>query len=192
MNSAERARLFVALELPRAARDSIERWRAGAVRGVDGLRSVPGEALHATLCFLGSRERSEIDEIGAACARALTGECALELSLGHSVWLPRRRPRVLAVVIEDASGALAALQSALAEALSAGGWYAREERRFFGHVTVARVQRGARVRGVELPPAPSIELAATSVTLFRSRLEQSGARYEALRTVELGDRLAAG
>jgi 2'-5' RNA ligase len=182
MSGDERARLFVALELPDGVRDALVRWRA-AVRG---LRLVGAEDLHVTLCFLGWRPRREIDEIGAACAAASAAWGPFEVSLGDPVWLPDRRPRVLAVRIVDASDALAGLQSWLSKKLSAGGWYAPEPRPFSGHVTVARVPRDTRVRTAKLPGLPAVEFLATRVTLYRSRLGPSGARYEAQRTIELG------
>ncbi len=149
-------------------------------------------ALHVTLCFLGWRLEREIDDVGAACAAAVAGWGPLALSLGDPVWLPNRRPRVLAVGIEDASDALAGLQASLSTELSAGGWYALETRPFLGHVTVARVPRGASVRAAKLPGLPTAEFLATRVTLYRSRLGPSGARYEPQRTIELGGRPGEG
>jgi 2'-5' RNA ligase len=186
VSPGERVRLFVALELPLGARAALGRWRDEALRGLSGLRPVPPVALHATLCFLGWRERSEIEQIGAACATALEFASAGRVSLGTALWLPRRRPRVLAVGIEDPSGALAAVQADLAGALSAGAWYVPETRPFLGHVTVARAGRGVLIRGGGLPEAPSVTFTATRVTLFRSRLERAAARYEPLRAIEIG------
>jgi 2'-5' RNA ligase len=182
----ERARLFVALELPAAARTTLERWRAEAVPRVPELRLVAPEALHVTLCFLGWRELSEIDRLSAACEAAVHGDGPPELSLGEPLWLPARRPRVLAVRIEDQSGGLVRVQASVAAALTAGGWYARETRPFLGHVTIARLGRGARVRGIGVSPPIATPFLATAVTLFRSRLGRGGARYEALRTTQLG------
>jgi RNA 2',3'-cyclic 3'-phosphodiesterase len=186
----QRARLFVALELPPDARDALDRWRTAALAGASGLRLVRGEDLHATLCFLGSRPSGEIDEIGAACG-VVAGEPAVESAFGEPVWLPRRRPRVLAVSLEDAGGALARLQAVLSAALVAGGWYAAESRPFLAHVTVARVARDARVEALSLPGLPSGAVACSRVTLYRSRLSPAGARYEPLTVVELGSAPAA-
>lgn len=183
---AERARLFVALELPAEVRESLERWRSTAPHRVRGLRMVDPAALHVTLCFLGWRLEREIEGIGAACAEAVAGWGPLALGLGDSVWLPDRRPRVLAVRIDDRSSALADLQGSLSARLSAGGWYAPETRPFLGHVTVARVPRGAHARPARLPNLPALEFRATGVTLYRSRLMPGGARYEAQRTIKLG------
>jgi RNA 2',3'-cyclic 3'-phosphodiesterase len=187
MNSpvAERARLFVALELPASARDILARWRTSALREHPALRPVPVEHLHATLCFLGSRPASQIEEIAAACG-VVAGEPVLEPRLGEPVWLPARRPRVLAVGLEDASGAVARVQAALSSALAAGGWYIPESRPFFGHVTVARMAKDARIKQPWLEPPPAVEVHCSRVTLYRSRLGSGGARYELLSAVELG------
>lgn len=186
----ERARLFVALELPASARDILARWRGSALRDIPALRPVPVEHLHATLCFLGSRPASQISEIAAACG-VVAGEPVLEPRLGEPAWLPARRPRVLAVRLEDASGALARVQGALASALVAGGWYAPESRPFLGHVTVARMAKDARIKPPRLEPPPAVDVRCSRVTLYRSRLGSGGARYEPLGSVELGSESGA-
>jgi 2'-5' RNA ligase len=182
--SDERARLFVALELPGRIRRELTDWRASAVRGVEGLRLVREEDLHVTMCFLGWQGVGEVDSIASACG-VLAGEPAAQLRVAGSIWLPRRRPRVLAVQLDDREGALARAQSRLSEVLESGGWYRPEARPFLAHVTVARVRGGARVRGTELDAPPGLALAGSTVTLFRSRLSPSGARYEGLASVEL-------
>ena len=187
---AERARLFVALELPDSARAALASWGSSVSSGVSGLRVVRPEDLHATLCFLGSRPAGEIAEIAAAC-EVLAGEPPVESSVGEPVWLPRRRPRVLAVSLEDADGALARLQAALSAVLVAGGWYAPESRPFLAHVTVARVAREGRAGTPELVAPPAGAIRCSRVTLYRSRLSPAGARYEPLSVVELGSAAAA-
>ena len=183
--SDERARLFVALELTQPAREALVEWRSAVLSEFRGLRPVRSENLHATLCFLGSRRAAEIDAIAAACG-VVAGEPVVDCAFAEPVWLPAQRPRVLAVRLADEGGALARLQAVLSSALVAGGWYAPESRPFLGHVTVARAGREARIRPVELPPAPALEVRCSRVTLYRSRLSSAGARYEALSVVELG------
>jgi len=161
---AERVRLFVALELPPGARAALERWRSHALRGVDGLRLVAPERLHATLCFLGWSSAGEIEQIGAACSEAV-GE------------------RVLAVGLEDGSRALEEIQAALTAALTAGGWYEPETRPYLPHVTVARAAGRARVKPVELARLESRDFGGATVTLYRSRLQRTGACYEPLRRI---------
>jgi RNA 2',3'-cyclic 3'-phosphodiesterase len=183
--SYERARLFVALELPEAVRERLAVWRDGVVAGVPGLRAVAVESLHVTLCFLGWVEVGQVDAVVAACG-VVAGMPSASLRVGRGIWLPARRPSVLAVELSDIRGQLGAAQSALSDALAAGGWYTPEKRRFLAHVTVARVGRGARVRrDSELPEVPEdLVFCGSRVTLFRSRLSSAGARYEGLASVD--------
>ncbi|MGZ4218673.1 MAG: RNA 2',3'-cyclic phosphodiesterase [Solirubrobacteraceae bacterium] len=183
--SDERVRLFVALELPGAVRERLAVWRDGVVAGVPGMRAVAVESLHVTLCFLGWVDAGDVEAVAGACG-VVAGMPAAELRVGGGVWLPPRRPRVLAVELSDDGGRLGAVQSALSDALAAGGWYRPEKRPFLAHVTVARVRKGARVRrGSELPDVPGDQVFCGSrVTLFRSRLSSSGARYEGLASFQ--------
>jgi 2'-5' RNA ligase len=178
-------RLFVALELPEEARLALTSWRAEVVGGQQGLRMIESRDLHATLCFLGWRSEQEVAPILAACG-VVASEAPPELRLGQAIWLPPHRPRVLAVTVEDPDRRLARVQSLLSDALAAGGWYEPEKRPYLGHVTVARVSRGARPPRAELPAPPALPLRGRRVTLYRSELLRTGARYEALGTVELG------
>jgi RNA 2',3'-cyclic 3'-phosphodiesterase len=180
------ARLFVALELPSEAREALVRWRSSVAGEAAGLRLVRPEDLHVTLCFLGSRPEDEIDAIAGACG-VVAGEHVVDSAFGEALWLPARRPRVLAVALSDPDGMIARVQSVLSDALVAGGWYAPESRPFLAHVTVARVGRDARVRPVELAAPPGdVGVRCSSVTLYQSRLCSGGARYEALASVSLG------
>jgi RNA 2',3'-cyclic 3'-phosphodiesterase len=135
------------------------------------------EGLHLTLCFLGSCPIEEIDAIAAACS-ATSWPSPRGLSLAEAVWLPTRRPRVVAVAATDPHGELGSLQAALAQALQAGGWYEPEARPFRAHVTVARIPQGERVKRAELPAPEPASLDGARVALYRSRLGPGGARYE--------------
>jgi RNA 2',3'-cyclic 3'-phosphodiesterase len=145
---------------------------------------VPAEALHVTLCFLGERPAEAIEPLGE-----VAGECAgpIEgLALGAPLWLPRRRPRLLAVALEDRHGRLGVLQQRLMDALVGGGWTQPETRPYLPHVTVARVRRGeAPDGGGALEPPSPCAFAGAAVVLYRSHLGRGPARYEPLRRVEL-------
>jgi 2'-5' RNA ligase len=179
---SDHGRLFVALDLDDDTGSALASWRDGIVAAHPGLRPVADDALHVTLCFLGNCPLEEVEAIGAACAVDLESEPPAGLVLGRPLWLPPRRPRVLAAAIEDPAGALARVQSALAVALEEGGWYRPEARPFLGHVTVARVAKGSRVFDIASPPPLTLAETAT-LTLYRSHLSPKGARYEALRRV---------
>lgn len=180
-----RARLFVALELPREVREALAHWRSRLPTASSRkLRPLAADSLHVTLCFLGWRGEDEIDAIAAACT-VLAAEPAFALALGSVIWLPDRRPRVLAVELEDPEGRLTRAQATLSGALTAGGWYEPEPRPYLAHVTVARVGTGGGGGARELPEPPHLRFLGAHVVLYRSRLSRSGARYEALAEIEL-------
>jgi RNA 2',3'-cyclic 3'-phosphodiesterase len=180
------ARLFVAVDLPPPMRAEIARWARGAAlnaRSSGGrLRLLDPELLHVTLCFLGEQPTGRIDAIAQSVASA----CAVpvgELSLGAPLWLPKRRPRALAVELhDDAEGALESLRDALVRALATAGDIVPERRRFRPHVTVARLRPREAPSERGLPATPNLSFAPGSVTLFRSWLTPTEAVYEGLAT----------
>jgi 2'-5' RNA ligase len=181
-----RARLFVALELPGEVVEGVAAWTRDALGSVDELRLVRPESLHVTLVFLGYRAERDIERIAEISFGEEDGE--FKLTPEGVVPVPRKRPRLFALGLEDAGGALIGWQEGLSRRLEAAGLYEPEKRPFWPHVTLARVKRGARVpRELELRALPA-QLAqpfgATRVTLFRSTLKPSGAVYEPLATLE--------
>ncbi len=179
------ARLFVALEIPHEVRTRLTAWARAARRPGGELRVLDEELLHVTLCFLGSRPVDEIDAL-----RAVVGGCAApvgELSLHAPLWLPPRRPRVLAVEVANDGDGLTDLHRDLVRAIAAAIEWESEQRQLRAHVTVARMRGGAAPRGRELPPTPALAFAAEAVTLLRSHLAPDGATYEAIERVPIAE-----
>ena len=176
-------RVFVAAELPRPVAEGLAGW---APRD-DALRPVAVESLHLTLAFLGERSEAEAAAVGALLAGVARPVRAL--TLGEAVWLPRRRPRALAVRVGDGDGALTAMQGALAQALAGAIGFDAGDRPYLPHVTVARVrgrvERSLRAAATVAPPAGFGAFAAEAVALVRSHLGRGPARYETLERVEL-------
>jgi RNA 2',3'-cyclic 3'-phosphodiesterase len=184
-----RQRMFVALDLPARVREGLAGW--GEVElGDPALRPVRPENLHITLAFLGSRPEKDAERVAAAVAEC-AGPAPL-VELGDPVGRPPRRPRLLA--LPALSPGAEAMQARLGELLVAEGLYEPEKRPFWPHVTVARVRpegRGSRrpkqVESApkELPPGLSEAFYGVRLTLYRSELQPSGARYVPLAQVEL-------
>jgi 2'-5' RNA ligase len=148
---------------------------------------VADRSLHVTLAFIGRRSASEVEPITQALTAALNGRPAPRLAATAAVPVPRRRPRLVALDLDDRHGRAADAQAAISEALSHGGWYEPETRSFWPHITFARVKRGAReVAAIDEPPPPAEPFSAQRVTLYRSHLSPRGAQYEALARVRLG------
>jgi 2'-5' RNA ligase len=189
MTSGASARLFVAVDLPSAVRRELTRWARGAAtsaRASGGrLRLLEPEALHVTLCFLGSQPVGAIDAIAQALMGAWT-EPVGGLGLGAPLWLPKRRPRALAVELhDDARGGLRALRDAVARELDAVCSFEAPSRRFLPHVTLARMRSGDAPGDRALAPTPQLAFEPERMTLHRSWLGSTAASYEALASCSL-------
>jgi RNA 2',3'-cyclic 3'-phosphodiesterase len=172
--------MFVALDLPIAARSALAEWRDALVDGRDDLRPVAPEALHVTLVFLGWQDEAAAEAIGAAAFASADPAPVLQPAGVRP--LPPRNPRLFALDLRDEDGRASALQAGVSNALEAGGWYRPEKRPFWPHITLARVKRGRR-RVPPLPDAPAPPASAfpaSELTLYRSTLRPQGALYEPL------------
>ncbi len=192
MSGGATARLFAAVDPPAEVARELTRWARSAGRASrDGrepaLRVLDPDSLHVTLLFLGERPAEEIGALSEALSEAAQGARECELGTGAPLWLPPRRPRALAVEIHDPGGELAAFQRELSRGLCAAMEppAVQPPRRFRAHVTVAR-SRAAPRRRPELPPTPPLSFRIAEAVLYRSHLEPSGARYEALARAPLG------
>ena len=180
--SSQPRRLFVALELPPAARDALAAFRDAAADPAVW-RPVPLEALHLTLAFLGRRPAEDVAVVGQVL-EAAAGP-APRLVLAGALLLPPRRARVLCAALDDSDGTLAELQSRVSDGLAAAGVYVPEKRPFRAHATVARLRPRERApRSIETAPEP-LEFHGEALTLFESRLHPHGARYEPLVRLDL-------
>ena len=172
-------RLFIALELPLAVVGELVGWRDSVLVMKEGLRPVPPESMHVTLAFLGERAPSSVDALRGAL-EAVAGTGAAPLALGSPSWLPRRRPGVMVVAIEDDDDLLHKTRGLLLSALHRAIGFEPERRAFFPHVTVARVRRGSKVRPTPLDSPSAVEFSGERLTLF-----ESAGGYRLLHSVQL-------
>ncbi len=177
--------MFVALDLPEAARTAIASWRDRLMAGRGDLRPVAPASLHVTLAFLAWQDEEDAERIAESAFAAATGVGVPRLAAARVRPLPPRAPRLFALDLEDEDGRAVALQAAVSAALAEGGWYRPEKRPFWPHLTLARVKRGERAGPLEGPPAPSEPFEADGVTLYRSTLRPQGALYERLARTSL-------
>jgi RNA 2',3'-cyclic 3'-phosphodiesterase len=186
----DRVRMFVALDLPQMVREDIATW--GETELADpALRVVPPESLHVTLAFLGNRPLDDVERIAEAMEEI--AELPVLLELAGPVGRPaqgRARLVALPVLHRPVEG----LQERLSEILAFEGLYEPKKRPLWPHVTVARVRaegRGSRrPMRVEIPtgPSPTKRIGwfdGVRISLYRSELQPSGARYVPLAQVQL-------
>ena len=191
----ERVRSFIAVELPSAARDAVERvMRELRATAGDGVRWVRPEGIHLTLKFLGDIDVDSVPAISTALDRCADSAAPFDLFLeGVGVFPNARRPRVVWVGLGGALESLQGLQQSVERELEALG-YARERRAFAPHLTLGRVRDGASAQqGRALSEAiagasvqPGVELPVRDLALMKSDLRPAGAVYTQLHAARLG------
>ena len=176
----ERPRLFVALVLPKEARDRLVEWQERELGNVDGIRIVPPGNLHATIAFLGPRPAGDVPGVVAVMRRTA-------LSMPPPGLRPsryRETRSVGMVAFHDEGERASALAADLFTGLEELGVYRRESRPWLPHVTVLRF-RGRPPRLA--PPLPELgQVSPSEVALYHSVLRPSGAQYEIVESVALG------
>jgi RNA 2',3'-cyclic 3'-phosphodiesterase len=169
-------RLFCALTLPAETLAGLAAWQAELPAG--HYRRVPGESLHVTLAFLGTRPAAEVDTIGAELAAATAAAAPIVLrALSY-----RETRSVGMLVFEDRYGAAGELARDLHERLQRLGVYEPERRAWLPHVTVVRFRERPRLA----PPVPGLGAVAPSgAAVYMSRLRPTGAEYVVVQNVRL-------
>ena len=171
----DRLRLFLALQLPAAALDTLVRWQADHLHGG---RHVPREQLHVTLAFLGSRPATDLETVVGALRETARG--TEQITFEPHGW--RETRSVGMIVLDDRTGGGAALATRLHGRLEELGVYRPERRPWLPHVTVLRFRTRPRLD----PPLPEMgTFVPSDAAAYLSRLHPSGARYEVLERVSL-------
>jgi 2'-5' RNA ligase len=153
-----------------------------------GVRATELEQMHLTLKFIGDVEAKQVAAIQEAMERVARRHSPFEVTLrGLGVFPNRRQPTVIWAGLEDAAN-IAALAGDLEDQLVAAG-FAREERAYHPHLTLARIKRN--------PPRGLSELldlyadlsfqteTVRAMTLYRSDLAPAGAVYTVLHEAPL-------
>lgn len=187
----------MAVTLPPEARDVlaevIRRLRAADLRGV---RTVAAEGVHITLKFLGNVDAALVPELSEALTGAAHGAMPFRLVLrGLGAFPDERAPRVLWAGIDGDTDALGALARRVDDAC-AGLGFPRERRPFSPHLTIARLRDSAtdadRRRAADALAAIGLDYSGgfevSAMHLIKSTLTPSGARYETLHSVRLGQK----
>jgi len=191
----DQIRSFIAIELPEEAKEGLARLRKELERHEHKfVKWVDSQGIHLTLKFLGNIHSKRVAEITKAIEEAAKGIPPFHLEISGLGAFPNlRQARVLWVGIGGEVDKLARLQQNTDSALAALG-FAKEERSFMPHLTLARIRQGAspleRRNFGELVDSAIFEdkyhVEVEAISLMRSQLMPTGAIYTRLSAVQLG------
>jgi len=194
-HNPEQIRSFIAIELPEEAKEGLARLRKELERDEHKfVKWVNPGGIHLTLKFLGNIPSKRVTEITEAIKEAAQGISPFHLEIsGLGAFPSIRQARVLWVGIGGEVDKLSRLQKNIDSALAALG-FAKEERPFVPHLTLARIREGAsppeRRSFGELVGSTTFEdkyhVEVEAIRLMRSQLTPAGAIYTCLSAVGLG------
>ena len=179
-------RLFIAISLPDAVKDEIEKMQRELRSALPGnfVRWTKREQFHLTLKFFGNVAESRVADLSDALCVACVPFKVMRLRAERIGFFPDARvPRVAWVGVHDHQEELPQLQVAIESAVTKFTGE-KAEKRFTGHVTLARIQ-GIRRQQAEILSKLAQgmsnrffgEWMADKVELIRSELSSAGARY---------------
>jgi 2'-5' RNA ligase len=194
-HNPEQIRSFLAIELPEEAKKGLARLRKALERDEHKfVKWVAPGGIHLTLKFLGNIPSKQVTEITGAIEKAAQGISPFHLEISSLGAFPNlKQARVFWVGISGELDKLSRLQQNIDSVLAALG-FAREERPFVAHLTLARVREGAspleRRSFGELVGSTIFEdkyhVEVKAISLMKSQLTPAGAVYTCLSVVGLG------
>jgi len=199
-------RLFVALDIDAAIRQRLALFRADIKPLAPSARWVGIETFHVTLKFLGETAPSRLDAVQQALTTLQSGP--VSISFRDTGFFPNARAAQVFWVGIDGGEPLVALAAQVDSALATLG-FAREERPFSPHLTLARAADARTLRGASARPgfargdrpnslfapvqqrlsqltAPEFgSMTASEFFLFESKLSPAGAQYSKIGSFRL-------
>jgi 2'-5' RNA ligase len=139
---------------------------------------------HLTLKFIGELPRARLERLLLAADRAANSLSPFNLSVEGSGAFPGKgTPKVLWLGINDPSGKLARLQTRLEEECAQAG-FAKEERPFHPHLTLARLRQPRGVRPLAAAHKEvgfaAVESPVSELLVIHSELSSAGSRYSVI------------
>lgn len=194
----EALRTFIAIELDEAtllALTGIQQQLKSRIPS-HAVRWVNPNGIHLTLKFLGATPEDRLEEIREAMKTAIEGMAPFEFRVeGRGCFPNFRQPNVIWVAVRDVGGKLSRLQRAIEDHVAPLGW-PTEKRPFRPHLTLGRVARdlrpderravGEAVETFEVEEIATVQV--SEVSLMRSDLLPTGARYTRLFAIPLAER----
>jgi len=184
-------RTFVAIELTQECRNRL-------LEGIETLQSIAGgvkwsdeQQLHLTVKFIGDLEEDSVPGAVSALEEAAeeTPPFSMDVS-GLSGFPPKGVPRVLFAAVQEESGTLQELQSAVENTLAEELNVEREDRDYIPHITLGRVKK----KGF-CPPLPKLvkqlpdsyfgHVDVNEMVLIKSELTPEGPIYTPLHEFRL-------
>ncbi len=181
-------RTFIAIPLPEACREILEKMqRPMRSLGAD-IRWTSIASIHLTLKFLGEIDPAVVPELASALRSISAASFGLSIR-GLGTFPDLRNPRVVWCGVQGDVGRLAALQSEVENACGKLG-FEREKRAFHPHLTLGRVNGKRNLQPlldyIRIGTEVESSFVADNINIYESVLMPRGAVYTILESIALG------
>ena len=189
-------RTFIALELDESLQAYLSRVIQRMAQELPNLHWVDPVGIHLTLAFLGELTGEQLAEATRAAELAACVVPPFDYRLSHpGVFGPPRQPRVIWIGIDEPSGKLLQVHRALNSELEQRSFEV-DKRPFSPHFTLCRIktplkpdeqQRLQHLIAARNVVSPTPIYHVRHLSVMKSELSRTGARYTALKSFPLGE-----
>ena len=181
-------RLFVAVNLSREIKDTIQFGLDRFPISRPPWRWVKTDNLHVTLKFLGDTPEVHVPRLVDSLEAVGRDHLPFTIQLDRLGGFPNlRKPRVLFYKVSDGAQPLSRLAAAVDRILQDKMGLPAERKPFRAHLTVARIKRPLpeelAAQLTDVPPLPPASQLVSSLDLMQSELRREGAVYRCLKEI---------
>jgi RNA 2',3'-cyclic 3'-phosphodiesterase len=186
-------RAFIAIDLPQAIKKHLSQLEEKLQTRLSGVKWVEPANIHITLKFLGEIDTQTKTPVSAALNEIAAETAAFPVRISSAGAFPDTKyPRIVWLGASQGNSQAGQIAAKLEESMEKLG-FARENREFSCHLTIARVKQGndklKLAEGIaEIDrqlSASCLEFTAEKITLFKSTLSAKGPLYEKLHEANL-------
>jgi 2'-5' RNA ligase len=185
-------RVFCAIDLPHELRERLMAHLNQVRNAVPDARASWSRTdnIHLTLKFLGEISPGKVEKLSEAASRSAKEFTPFQIVVEQTGAFPKQgQPRVLWIGINDLTGELGKLHARLEDESTKAG-FARDDRHFHPHLTLARLRQPRHARTLvaahkELEFHPA-EIVVSELLVIRSELSSEGSRYTVISRHPLG------
>jgi 2'-5' RNA ligase len=175
-------RCFIAIEIPREIKTSIEEYLIQLRKMSPAIRWVNAANIHITLKFLGEIKQDLLNNVKSSLKSITEVIQPFEIKMGGSGAFPnQKRPRVIWLGLKSQEyNKLLGIYEWIENKLVLLG-FEKEQRRFTPHLTVGRIKFPQNLTDLfhymEQYPFPEKQFIVKEIVLMQSLLKPSGAEY---------------